>query len=87
MAKKTKRARPQQVSTNFKQNKPRRRASSGGGGAPRPGRTQGEFDPDQNVKQVAEPPMPAAPAAPTGDRFADAGLGAAPPSPFPEEAV
>lgn len=84
MAKKTKRPRAApQVTTNFKQNtKPRRRTGGGGGGggaAGRPGRTQADFDPDQNVKQLADTPeagLAPAPAAPTGDRFADAGLGA-----------
>lgn len=89
MAKKTKRPRAQQVSTNFKQNTRARKRNTGGGAGGRPsGRTQPDFDPDQNVKQVAEPEMPTAPAAaPTGDRFADAGLGAAPASPFPDEMV
>lgn len=94
MVKKTKRAHPartpQVVSTNFKQNHRRKPASSaggtrsrsgGGGGAP--GRATGDFDPDQNVRQVgsdmteapaavpAAAPAPAMPASePPGDQFA-----------------
>lgn len=59
------------VSTNFKQNHKRkgpgtaggaRARSGGGGGGGRAGRTQADFDPDQNVRQVNED-MAAAPEA------------------------